>query len=79
MPGEPQIIVSEIRDQSSPRMAQSLVSRHAGSTRICRQVHPVHARVAKGGDDRFAVISAAIAHNPDLKINEILPEDSFER
>src|SRR5689334_10773929 len=48
---EPQIIVTEVRDDLASRLAQAFVVRATLMARVPRQIDPAHARIIRARDD----------------------------
>jgi len=63
----------KVSDVSPTDPLERLVPRTAWATRVLREIHPVKARIAKGGDDLRTLVGAPVADYPHLEILEILP------
>jgi len=73
VPRKPEIIVAEVGDVLPTGSLERFVPRTAWATRVLREIHPVKARITKGGDDLRTLVGAPVADYPHLEVLEVLP------
>jgi hypothetical protein len=76
---KPQIIVSQVRNQITPSLAQTFVIRPALMPGMSRQVYPSNARIADARNHFLRVISAGVTHDEHFEIPHRLPQHTSNR
>ena len=78
VPRKPQIVVAEIGDVFSAGALEAFVVGAALRAKPLGKIGPVESRILESGNHLLAVVGAAVAYHPHLKISESLIADGGE-
>jgi hypothetical protein len=76
---EPEVVVTEIGDQPSSRLAKAFVVRAGLVAGVLGKVDPAKARIVDRRHDGLRVVRAPVSNDEDLEVPERLTERAFHR